>query len=456
MPRSRISWCSRRSRNTPSRWACSRSTRPRSPACASSCRQRSRDGAKSWNRPESPARNETGRNAPPESGAPRDARGRSGPGHRNERAAPLRARGKGLLRPYRRPQGRRRRRRRGRDRGAHRRQRCRQVDADDDDFRQSARPRGPHHLRRPRHHAAAHARDRTAEDRAGARRSSYLRAHDCDGEPADGRRGRRRHALSVRRRPRVCIVSPPQGAHRPARRHALRRRTADAGDRARADGTPAPPPSRRAFARLGAAHRAPDLRRDQEAQHRRKAHCVPGGTERVPRLEACAPRLCHGQWPDHAQRNRARAAGAAGGEGGLSRGRQALTAMRISIPEFLSDEHSLAVFFLVSVAMGGGAAWLAGRAIASTWRPWWHLALYMLPLSAVVRFLHYALFDSKFLSLHYYLIDYAVCLAFGSLGFHLTRATQMVTRYKWIHERAGLFRWRRRDDTPAADTPKSE
>jgi hypothetical protein len=32
----------------------------------------------------------------------------------------------------------------------------------------------------------------------------------------------------------------------------------------------------------------------------------------------------------------------------------------------------------------------------------------------------------------------------------------MVTRYKWINERAGLFRWRRRDDTPAADTPKSE
>src|SRR6266849_2542441 len=59
MPRSRSSWCSRRSRNTPSRWACSRSTRPRSQACASSCRQRSRDGAKSWNRPESPARNET-------------------------------------------------------------------------------------------------------------------------------------------------------------------------------------------------------------------------------------------------------------------------------------------------------------------------------------------------------------------------------------------------------------
>ncbi len=71
--------------------------------------------------------------------------------------------------------------------------------------------------------------------------------------------------------------------------------------------------------------------------------------------------------------------------------------------------------------MGGAAAWLAGRAIAATWRPWWHLALYMLPLSLAVRFLHSALFEGKFLSLHYYLVDYAVCFAFGLLGFHLTQ-----------------------------------
>ncbi len=95
--------------------------------------------------------------------------------------------------------------------------------------------------------------------------------------------------------------------------------------------------------------------------------------------------------------------------------------MRFSIPELLSDEHSLGVFVLVSVLMGGGAAWLAGRAIASTWRPWWHLALYMLILSLAVRFLHYALFDGKFLSLHYYLVDYTVCLIFGLLGFRLMR-----------------------------------
>jgi hypothetical protein len=49
--------------------------------------------------------------------------------------------------------------------------------------------------------------------------------------------------------------------------------------------------------------------------------------------------------------------------------------MHFSIPEFVSDENSLGVFLLVSVLMGGGAAWLAGRALAATWRPWWHVVL---------------------------------------------------------------------------------
>ena len=129
--------------------------------------------------------------------------------------------------------------------------------------------------------------------------------------------------------------------------------------------------------------------------------------------------------------------------------------MDISIPDLLSDEQSLGVFLLVSVAMGGGAALLAGRAIAATWRPAWHVAAYMLLLSLAIRFIHFALFDANLLSLRYYLVDFAVCLGFGYLGFRLTRVRQMVTRYSWINERAGLFGWRRRDDAPAADKSKS-
>jgi hypothetical protein len=128
--------------------------------------------------------------------------------------------------------------------------------------------------------------------------------------------------------------------------------------------------------------------------------------------------------------------------------------MQLSIPELVSDEQSLGIFLLVSVLLGGGAAWLAGRAIAATWRPWWHVALYMVILGIGVRFLHFALFDGKFLTLHYYLVDYAVCLGLGLLGFRLMRVTQMVNRYSWINERAGLLRWRRRDNAAAAGTPK--
>src|SRR5882762_11897222 len=128
--------------------------------------------------------------------------------------------------------------------------------------------------------------------------------------------------------------------------------------------------------------------------------------------------------------------------------------MHINIPEFLSAERSLGIFFLVTVLMGGGAAWLSGRASALAWRPGWQVAGFMLILGAAVRFIHFAVFDSKLLSLHYYLVDCAVCLLFGWLGFRVMRATQMATGYRWINERAGPFRWRRRGDPHPAD--KSE
>jgi len=125
--------------------------------------------------------------------------------------------------------------------------------------------------------------------------------------------------------------------------------------------------------------------------------------------------------------------------------------MYVDIPELLSAERSLAVFVLVTGGIGGTAACLAGRACAATWRPRWQMTLYMLILAFAVRFIHFAVFDAKLLSLHYYLVDAAVCLLFGWLGFRLMRARQMATSYSWINERAGPFRWRRRGDPRAAD-----
>ena len=129
--------------------------------------------------------------------------------------------------------------------------------------------------------------------------------------------------------------------------------------------------------------------------------------------------------------------------------------MNFSVPDILADEWSLGVFLLVSVCMGGGAAWLAGRAIAATWRPWWHIAAYMALLAVAVRFLHFALFEGSFLSLADFAVDYTVCLALGLLGFRLMRVSQMVTRYGWVNRRAGLLRWRPRDQVPVDRSTKT-
>src|SRR5580704_8258907 len=115
----------------------------------------------------------------------------------------------------------------------------------------------------------------------------------------------------------------------------------------------------------------------------------------------------------------------------------------LTIAEFLYEEDSFGVFLLVSFLLGGGAAWLAGRAVAATWRPWWHVAFYMLILTFAVRFIHFALFEATLLSPHYYLVDLSLCLGFGFAGFRVTRAAQMATQYRWINERAGAFGWSR-------------
>ncbi len=109
----------------------------------------------------------------------------------------------------------------------------------------------------------------------------------------------------------------------------------------------------------------------------------------------------------------------------------------------LHEEGSFGVFILVTIILGGVAAALAGRAVATTWRPWWHVVLYMLILGAGVRFIHYAVFQGTLLSLHYYLVDTAVCLAAGFIGFRAERTRQMVTQYRWINRPGGPMRWRR-------------
>jgi hypothetical protein len=97
------------------------------------------------------------------------------------------------------------------------------------------------------------------------------------------------------------------------------------------------------------------------------------------------------------------------------------------------EENSFGVFLLVTVLLGGGAAALAGRAIAQTWRPAPYLIAYMMVLGAAVRFIHFALFDGALLSLQYYAADTAVAIACAGAGFLVTRKRQMARQYGFLN-----------------------
>jgi hypothetical protein len=100
--------------------------------------------------------------------------------------------------------------------------------------------------------------------------------------------------------------------------------------------------------------------------------------------------------------------------------------------DLLFEEDSAAIFVLVTVILGGGAAFLSGRAIALTWRPWWQALAYMLILGAAVRFMHFALFGGTLLSAHYYAVDTAVAMLAALAGFQATRSRQMARQYGFL------------------------
>ena len=115
----------------------------------------------------------------------------------------------------------------------------------------------------------------------------------------------------------------------------------------------------------------------------------------------------------------------------------------------LSDASPL-TFLVLTVIIGGGAAFLAGRGLARSWKPFWRIFFYMALLAGAVRFFHYALFDGTLTSLYYYLVTYLILAAFGSLGYRSMRTTQMVTQYRWLYERTSPLTWRHRHTKPVS------
>lgn len=104
-------------------------------------------------------------------------------------------------------------------------------------------------------------------------------------------------------------------------------------------------------------------------------------------------------------------------------------------------EESLGAFLLVTIAIGGGTAWMTGRAVALGWDARWTLVAYVLLLGCAVRFIHFALFGGTLLSLHYYIVDLVVLLAVAGTAYVVTRSGQMAAQYGFAFSRTSPFSW---------------
>jgi hypothetical protein len=105
---------------------------------------------------------------------------------------------------------------------------------------------------------------------------------------------------------------------------------------------------------------------------------------------------------------------------------------------------TIAHFAFITGLLGCGCAWLAGRAIALTWRPPPMVAGAAVLLALAVRFVHFALFGETLLAPLTLAIEFAVLLAVALLAWRRTRALQMVRQYYWLYEPHGWLGWRER------------
>lgn len=115
-----------------------------------------------------------------------------------------------------------------------------------------------------------------------------------------------------------------------------------------------------------------------------------------------------------------------------------------SLDYALPPGGGVAPFLLLTLAIGGGAAWRTGQAVAEGWTPIWPVLVYTAIIAAAVRFLHYALFGATLLSPQSFLIDTVLLTVVALLAYRIRRARHMTEQYGWIFERSGPLTWRDR------------
>jgi hypothetical protein len=98
--------------------------------------------------------------------------------------------------------------------------------------------------------------------------------------------------------------------------------------------------------------------------------------------------------------------------------------------------------FFGSFALFMWAGFMAGQAIAQTWRPWQYCLLYGVLLGGGMRLFEHMLFAAPLVSVVGFVVDAAGVTAVMLLAYRLTLARKMVRQYPWLYEPAGLLSWK--------------
>lgn len=107
-------------------------------------------------------------------------------------------------------------------------------------------------------------------------------------------------------------------------------------------------------------------------------------------------------------------------------------------------ENDPTPFIVITLLLGGGAAWMSGRGVAQSWSSPLLLLGYAFLLACAARFLHFALGGGSLIAPQFFLVDFLCLLALAGLGFRVARASQMATQYFWLYERTSPISWRAR------------
>ena len=103
-------------------------------------------------------------------------------------------------------------------------------------------------------------------------------------------------------------------------------------------------------------------------------------------------------------------------------------------------EVSWIEFLVVTIALGGGGAWMIGRSTAIGWSGWGLLVFYVLLLTVAARFNHFSLFGGSFFlpastlgtALHYALVDFVILMAIAAAGRQFMRNRQRARQYGFL------------------------